>query len=81
MISIAEHFLSESEWLRKNCPYPRQDSCIYVGHSYLWSTVGIILLICLYLWVGIIVQRVEKWSPLVLSALDEEEFEDTKHNP
>ena len=44
MISVSENFLVESEWFlfyqNKICPFLAQGICIYVGHSFLWNTVG-----------------------------------------
>ena len=43
MISVSENFLVESECFflqNKICPFLAQGICIYVGHSFLWNTVG-----------------------------------------
>ena len=49
MISVSENFLVESERLllqNKTYLFLRQCICIYVGHSVLGTTVGLMVLIC-----------------------------------
>jgi hypothetical protein len=44
MISVSENFLVESEmflfWQNKICSFIAQCIYIYVGHSFLWNTIG-----------------------------------------
>jgi hypothetical protein len=46
----------EPEWFvlqNKICPFLRQSMCIYVGHSFLWNTVVLILLIWILAFTGV----------------------------
>jgi hypothetical protein len=48
-ISVSENFLVESEWVflqNKICLFLAQGIYIYVGHSFIWNTVGPTLLFC-----------------------------------